>query len=49
MPRYLYKLIEGDIDKDKYEIYFKQFTWWIKENIEKIGGGLKNDPRNYLE
>ena len=49
MPRYLYKLIEGDIDKDKYEIFFKHFTWWIKENIEKIGGGLKNDPRNYLE
>ena len=48
MPKLFNKLNRGEIDKVEYEVNFKRFTWWIKENLEKIGGGIHDDPRNYL-
>ena len=31
------------------EKIFKKFTWWIKEEIEKIGGKLVDNPTNYID
>ena len=49
MLKLIYKLKNGEISKTEYEVNFKRFTWWIKENLEKIGGGIHDDPRNYLK
>ena len=49
MPKLINKLKNGEISKIEYEVNFKRFTWWIKENLEKIGGGIHDDPRNYLK
>lgn len=37
------------ISRDQYIKTFKNFTWWIKGEIEKIGGKLIDNPTNYLE
>ena len=49
LPKLINKLNNGEISKIEYEVNFKRFTWWIKENLEKIGGGIHDDPRNYLK
>ena len=49
MPRLIFKLKNKEITKDQYEISFKSFTWWIKEILEKVGGGIYDDPRKYME
>lgn len=36
------------ISKSEYEVIFKRFTWWIKEEVEKIGGKLIDNPKNYI-
>jgi len=37
------------ISKSEYEIIFKKFTWWIKQEVEKIGGKLIDNPTNYID
>ena len=49
MPKMNYKLINNEITKEQYEASFKSFTWWIKEKLEKVGGGIFDDPRKYME
>ena len=36
------------INKKKYEIEFKRFTWWIKTIVEKNGGKLIDNPTNHI-
>ena len=40
---------ENKISKSDYEKIFKKFTWWIKEEVEKMGGKLVDNPTNYIE
>ena len=49
IPKLYNKLINNEIDRLEYQVNFKRFTWWIKESLEKIGGGIHSDPRNYLK
>ena len=39
---------QGSIDKKEYERKFKQFTWWIKEEVEGAGGYIIDNPASYV-
>ena len=43
------KYQSGKITKEDYKREFKRFTWWIKEQIEEIGGRLIYNPSDYTE
>ena len=40
---------KNKISKSDYEKIFKKFTWWIKEEVERIGGKLVDNPTNYID
>ena len=44
----LKSLNNGSITKSDYEKKFKQFTWWIKREVEKMGGHIVDNSANYV-